>query len=35
MIKIYWIPPGTEEYMDWQEVSFIKEADIEEICSSD
>ena len=35
MIKIYWIPPGTEEYMDWQEVSFIKEADIKEICSSD
>jgi hypothetical protein len=32
MIKIYWIPPGTEDYMDWSEVSFIKQEDVEEIC---
>ena len=32
MIKIYLIPPGTEEWMDWQEVSFIQQEHISKIC---
>lgn len=33
MIKIYLVPPGTEEFMDWQEVSFIKQEDVTRICN--
>lgn len=32
MIKIILVPPGTEEWMDWSEVSFIKQEDISKIC---
>ena len=34
MIKIYLIPPGTEDYVDWQGVSFIKQEHITRICST-
>ena len=32
MIKIYLIPPGTEEWMAWSEVSFIAQEHISKIC---
>ena len=32
MIKIYLIPPGTEEWMQWTEVSFIQQEHISKIC---
>jgi hypothetical protein len=33
MIKIYLIPPGTEEWMEWSEVSFITQEHITKICN--
>ena len=32
MIKIHWIPPGAEDWVNWKDVSFIKESEIAKIC---